>query len=154
MGHLKTRPNLSFHTSPQAFIHFVFGSSYLLWFTMPRYDVNRVRSAVWRWLRRCPEVIGPIGDNSGDEEFFTPPTSPLPTAEDEDAGTISGETNLVVAGDAQGLLLPAQTRRLRRRHVEVVRQLTAPCPIVPPRPHPPLKAYQLPIRVYRPSWAP
>lgn len=121
---------------------------------MPRYDVNRVRVAVWKWLRRCPEAIGPTGDSSGEEEFFTPPTSPLPCAEDEDAGTISASSNVVVAGDAGGLLSPAQARRLRRRHAEVVRQLTAPCPIVTPREYAPLKAYQRPIMVYRPSWAP
>lgn len=119
-------------------------------FTMAPFHMNRVRLAVWKWLCRCPDAIGPLGDSSGDEQFFTPPTSPLPYA--EVGGTISNPSTIAPPGDAQGILSPAQARRLRRRHVEVVRQLTTPPAVVRPRPHSPLKAYQRPVMVYRPNW--
>ena len=131
-----------------------FCSSYLLSLTMQRFDVKRVRAAVWKWLCRCPDAIGPFGDMSSDDEFFTPPTSPLPCAEDVDAARFSASSTLTPSGDAHRLLSPAQTRRLQRRHAAVVSQLTTPPPVVAPRPQPPLKAYQRPIMVYRPSWAP
>lgn len=121
---------------------------------MPRFHMNRVRAAVWRWLRRCPDAIGPIGDVSDDEEFFTPPTSPLPAANDQEGGIISASAIMLrEAGDAKHVLSPAQTRRLVRKHAEVVRQLTTPPPVVTPSPQAPLKAYQRPIMVYMPRWA-
>ena len=116
---------------------------------MAPFDVKRVRVAVWRWLCRCPDAIGPLGDSSGDEKFFTPPTTPLPCA--EVGGMSSAPSTTAPLVDAQLLLSPAQARRLRRRHVEVVRQLTTPPPVVTPRPHSPLKAYQRPVMVYKPN---
>ena len=118
--------------------------------SMAPFDVTRVSAAVWRWFCRCPEIIGPVYDTSSDEEFFTPPTSPQPCSIDirVPASTVSpthGSLNL---------LSPSQTHRLRRRHAEAVRQLTSPPPVVTPVPHGPLKAYQRPVKVYRPSWAP
>jgi hypothetical protein len=130
-----------------------FCSSYFLFLTMPRFDVNRVRAAVWKWLCRCPDAIGPLGDISSDDEFFTPPTSPVPTNINHDEGCNSA-TTIIAPGDAQRLLSPAQSQRLRRRHAEIVRQLTTPPPVVAPRPQSPLKAYQRPTMVYRPNWAP
>jgi hypothetical protein len=118
---------------------------------MGRVDVERVRVAVWKWLCRCPEAIGPVGAISDDDEFFTPPTSPLPSAAVHDGAHIS-PSSVVASGVAQPCLSPAQTHRLRRQHAEVVRQLTTPPPIVAPRPQSPLKAFQRPTMVYRPSW--
>ena len=89
------------------FIHLVFFSSCLFSLNMPRFHVNRVQAIVWKWLCRCPDVIGPIGDVSGDDEFVTPPTSLAPSAEDEDKGVISSSSIMVTAGDAQQLLSPA-----------------------------------------------
>ena len=128
----------------------------LLSLTMSRGQVDRVRAAVWKWLCRCPDAIGPVGDTSSDEEFFTPPTSPLLDSVDQHAGISARAASCIIApcGDAQRVLSPAQTRRLQRRHVGVVRQLTTPPPVVQPRPNSPLKAYQRPLTVYRPSWAP
>lgn len=130
-----------------------FCSSSLLSLTMSRFHVNRVRTTVWKWLCRCPDAIGPVGDVSSDEEFFTPPTSPVPCADDQDGGVISATSNMTPPGNAQGCLSPAQRRRLQRKHAEVVRQLTTPSPLVTPRPNEPLKAYQRPVMVYRPNWA-
>ena len=152
--HLKAPPAFHFHTSKHTtFSHLVYvpPTSFL---TMQRFDVKRVRAAIWKWLCRCPDAIGPFGDMSSDDEFFTPPTSPLPCAEDVDAARFSASSTLTPSGDAHRLLSPAQTRRLQRRHAAVVSQLTTPPPVVAPRPQPPLKAYQRPIMVYRPSWAP
>jgi hypothetical protein len=152
------------HSHVSAIYPHRFCSSSLLSLTMARFEVKRVRAAVWKWLCRCPDAIGPVGDTSSDDEFFTPPTSPVPTDEQRYEGSNSehGERNersisassIIAAGDAQRLLSPAQTRRLRRRHAEVVRQLTTPPPLVAPRPQSPLKAYQRPTMVYRPRWAP
>lgn len=113
--------------------------------------VTRVSTVVWRWFCRCPEVIGHVHETSNDEEFFTPPTSPPPSSE------IHGTTGSVTTFGSpthgvQRLLLPAQTERLRRRHARAVRQLTSPPPVVAPTPHGPIKAYQRPLKVYRPSW--
>ena len=141
------------HSHPSDIYPHGFCSSCLLPLTMPRFEVKRVRAAVWKWLCRCPEAIGPVGDISGDDEFFTPPTSPVPTDGQHDEGS-NYASSIIAPGDAQRLLSPAQTRRLRRRHAEVVRQLTTPPPVVAPRPQSPLKAFQRPIMVYRPSWAP
>jgi hypothetical protein len=91
----------------------------LLSLTMPRFHVNRIRAAVWKWLCKCPDVIGLVGDISSDEEFFTPPTNPLPGTGDQDVGGNLCIPSCIIApaGDAQWLLSPAQTRRLRRRHI-------------------------------------
>ena len=128
-------------------------SSVLLWLSflsMAPFDVTRVSAAVWRWFCRCPEIIGPVYDTSSDEEFFTPPTSPQPCSIE-----IRGPASTVSPTHGSlNLLSPSQTHRLRRRHAEAVRQLTSPPPVVTPVPHGPLKAYQRPIKVYRPSWAP
>ena len=123
---------------------------------MPRFDVNRVRAAVWKWLTRCPDAIGPVGEVSDDEVFFTPPTSPTPCTQGDGEAITTASTSTVtcLARDTQRLLSPAQTSRLRRRHAEVVRQLTTPDAVVSPRPHEPLKAFQRPVMVYRPTWAP
>lgn len=122
---------------------------------MARFDVNRVRAAVWKWLCRCPDAIGAVEDTSSDDEFFTPPTSPGAGAKDQHAEVTMGSPSAIISptGDAQRLLSPAQTRRLRRRHAEVVQQLTTPTAVVAPRPWAPLKAYQRPTMVYRPNWA-
>ena len=89
---------------------------------------------------------------SSDEEFYTPPTSPLRHAEDLSLAEVPGcsTPKLLV----HGALSPAQGARLRRRHAQAVQQLTTPPPPVTPSPHGPLLAYQRPIKVYRPSWAP
>ena len=108
---------------------------------MLRFDVNRVRATVWKWLCRCPDAIGPVGDIFGDDEFFTPPTSPMPTAGEHDVRS-NCASSIIAPGDAQRLLSPAETRRLRQRHAEVVRQLTTPPPVFAPRLQSPLKAYQ------------
>lgn len=125
--------------------------------SMARFDVARVGASVWKWLCRCPDVIGPVQDSSSDNEFFTPPTSPVRYAEEHRLDT-SPQTDSAWSSTACAtpkLLSPAQTARLRRRHAEVVRQLTAPPPIVTDAPpQVPLKAYQRPIKVYKPSWAP
>ena len=122
---------------------------------MARFDVIRVCTAVWKWLSRCPDAIGPVEDSSIDNEFFTPPTTPVRYAEEQHVLTDAGGPSAVVSppGHIPRLLSPAQTARLRRRHAEVVRQLTSPPPLVAPPPSEPLKAYQKPIKVYRPSWA-
>ena len=147
--HIKAAPGFVLDTSTRGDTHSAaFCSCCHPPLTMPPFDVKRVRSAVWKWLCRCPDVIGPTGDVSGEEEFFTPPTSPVL------GGNFVEPSIIAPAGDAQRLLSPAQTRRLRRRHAEVVRQLTTPPPAVTPRPHSPLKAYQRPVMVYRPNWAP
>ena len=49
---------------------------------------------------------------------------------------------------------PYTKHLLRRRHLQAVRQLTTPPPVVTPSPHGPLLAYQRPIMMYTPSWAP
>lgn len=118
--------------------------------------VTRVSAAVWKWFCRCPESIGPVDDTSEDEEFFTPPTTPPPGGQHQCvAATTGSPTTLVTPTHGAPILLsPAQTARLRRRHAEAVRQLTSPAPVVTPAPQGPLKAYQVPTRVYRPSWAP
>ena len=123
---------------------------------MPRFDVNRVRVAVWKWLCRCPDTIGPVGDISDDDVFFTPPTSPSPHTQDGGDWIVPTSTSAetLEACDAHRLMSPAQTRRLRRQHAEVVRQLTTPTALVNPRPQSPLKAFQRPVMVYRPAWAP
>ena len=118
-------------------------------FTMPPFHVARISTAVWKWLRRCPDVIGPVEDTSSDEEFYTPPTSPL-----RPAGEQSVQTVFMPQPRSEQALSPAQTARLRRRHAEAVRQLTTPTPNVAPSPQGPLLPYQRPIKVYRPSWAP
>lgn len=116
--------------------------------------VTRVSSAVWKWFCRCPDVIGPVHETSSDEEFFTPPTSPPPSSEVPTThGTMVSTTTLCSpAQGVQRLLSPVHTERLRRRHAEAVRHLTTPPPVVAPTPHGPLKAYQRPVKVYRPSW--
>jgi hypothetical protein len=117
--------------------------------------VKRVSTAVWRWFCRCPEIIGPVYDTSSEEEFFTPPTSPPASSVHHSADVTRGSPTTLSSPKhgAQRLLSPSQARRLRRRHGEVVRQLTTPPPIVAPTPQGPLKAYQRPVMVYRPSWA-
>jgi hypothetical protein len=99
-------------------------------------DVKRVRAAVWRWLCKCPEAIGPLEDSSSDNDFFTPPTTPLHDAEEPRVATIPQRPSTLISppSGAERLLSPAQTARLRRRHAEVVRQLTTPPPVVEPPP--------------------
>ena len=155
-GHLRAQPDFHLVISTQTpHLSPFFSSCCLLSLAMPRFHMNRVRVAVWKWLCRCPDAIGPVGDISDDEVFFTPPTCLSPCTQDGGAGIIaaSSESVTTLAGDAPRLLSPAQTRRLQRRHAEVVRQLTAPPPVVSPRPHSPLKAFQRPVMVYRPAWA-
>ena len=120
---------------------------------MPTPRVRRVSAAVWKWFCRCPETIGPVYNSGSDEEFFTPPTTP---SQLHCESVIPGSPTTLVTPThgLPKLLSPSQTRRLRRRHAEVVRQLTASPPVVTPSPHGPLKAYQRPVKVYRPSWAP
>lgn len=156
VGHIRARPGFHFDTCTHLHLSAVFSSNCLLSLTMPRFDVIRVRAAVWKWLCRCPEAVGPVGDTSDDDVFFTPPTSPSPRTQDQHAAITSASPASITTppADAQRLLSPAQQRRLRRRHEEVVRQLTAAPPVVTPRPHSPLKAFQRPVMVYRPSWAP
>ena len=115
--------------------------------------LRQVSAAVWKWFCRCPDTIGPISDSSSDEEFFTPPTTP---SQQQCVSSIEGRPTALVSPTHgfPNMLSPSQTRRLRRRHAEAVRQLTTPPPVVTPSPHGPLKAYQRPIKVYRPSWAP
>lgn len=122
--------------------------------SMASLHMTRVSAAVWRWFSRCPDVIGPVYDTSSDEEFFTPPTSPPPP---EACGPVTTKSPALCITQIHGggnLLSPSQSARLRRRHAEAVRHLTAPPPVVTPVPHGPLKAYQRPVKVYRPSWAP
>ena len=128
--------------------------TWIFFAAMPSLHVTRVSAAVWKWFCRCPETIGPLHDTSSDEEFFTPPTSPPPASQQQCvAVTVASATTSSTHGVPK-MLSPSQTVRLRRRHAEAVRQLTTPAPVVPPSPHGPLKAYQRPLRVYRPSWAP
>jgi hypothetical protein len=120
-------------------------------------DVLRVSAAVWKWLCRCPDAVGAVEDSSSDNEFFTPPTTPERCFEDQlESNNPHSPSALVSIGQkVPRLLSPAQTARLRRRHTEVVWQLTTPPPVVrPPPSNAPLKAYQIPIKVFRPSWAP
>jgi hypothetical protein len=123
---------------------------------MARFDVARVGASVWKWLCRCPDAIGPVEESSSEDEFFTPPTTPGRYAEQYhvDSSKRSESALTATAGGVPRLLSPAQTARLQRRHAEVVRQLVTPPPIVTPPPQAPLKAYQRPIKVYRPTWAP
>ena len=123
---------------------------------MARFDVVRVSTAVWKWLSRCHDAIGPAEDSSSDNDFFTAPSTPVRCAEDQRVANIPGSPSAIIspASYVQRLLSPAQTTRLRRQHAEVVRQLTTPSPVVTPPPPAPLKAYQRPLKVYRPSWAP
>ena len=118
--------------------------------------VRRVSAAVWKWFCRCPEAIGPGYETSSDEEFFTPPTTPPRVSQQQcvAAEARSPTTEAFPTHGVPKLLSPTQTGRLRRRHAEVVRQLTTPPLVVAPSPHGPLKAYQRPVKVYRPSWAP
>lgn len=104
--------------------------------SMARFDVARVSAAVWKWLCRCPDVIGPDEDSSSDNDFFTPPETPLRYVEDQHVANIPGSGSAVIsqASDVQRLLSPAQTTQLGRRHAAVVRQLTTPPPVVAP-PH-------------------
>ena len=78
-----------------------------------------------------------------------PPTSPLRDTEERAVVPVFMPQPL-----REQTLSPAQSARLRRRHAEAVRQLTTPTPVVAPSPQGPLKPYQIPIKVYRPSWAP
>lgn len=129
-----------------------FASNYFIPYTMAPLHVARIRDAVWKWFCRCPDVIGPVHDMSSDDEFYTPPTTPSRLADDQSAAEVptSSTPKLIV----HGALSPAQGARLRRRHAQAVQQLTTPPPAVTPSPHGPLLAYQRPIKVYRPSWAP
>jgi hypothetical protein len=129
--------------------HFLHSLLSLIPFTMPPFHVAHISTAVWKWLRRCPDVIGPVQDTSSDEEFYTPPTSPLRPAQEN-----ANETVFMPQPLREQTLSPAQSARLRRRHAEAVRQLTTPTPKVAPPPQGPLLPYQRPIKVYRPSWAP
>jgi hypothetical protein len=117
--------------------------------------VKRVSTAVWRWFCRCPEIIGPVYDTSSEEEFFTPPTSPPPSSVHQSADATKGSSSTLTSPNhgVQRLLSPSQAGRLRWRHGEAVRQLTTPPPTVTPTPQGPLKAYQVPVMVYRPTWA-
>lgn len=122
---------------------------------MARFDILRVRATVWKWLCRCPDAIRPEEYTSSKNEFFTPPSSPVQCVQEQHVGDTPDSVSAVIspASDVPRLLSPAQTARLRRRHAEVVRQLTTPPPVVTPPPPAPLKAYQRPIKVYRPNWA-
>lgn len=124
--------------------------------SMASFHVTRVSAAVWKWFCRCPEIIAPVYDTSSDEEFFTPPTSPLPCSQHERVAVTTGSPTAYICPThgVQNLLSPSQALRLRQRHAEAVRQLTSPPPVVKPAPQAPLKAYQRPVKVYRPSWAP
>ena len=124
--------------------------------SMARFDVTRISASVWKWLCRCPDAFGPLEDSSSDDEFFTPPTTPVCYGDQQRVPT-SPQSPSALTSTAHAvprLLSPAQSARLQRRHAEAVRQLTTPPPIVMPPPPSPLKAYQRPIKVYRPSWAP
>ena len=126
-------------------------------FTLPMAPLHiaRISAAVWRWFCRCPDAIGPVHDMSSDEEFYTPPTTPLRLAEEPPTASVPASTTDFMSHKLQVHgLSPAQSARLRRRHAEAVRQLTTPPPPVAPSPHGPLLAYQRPVKVYRPSWAP
>ena len=126
-------------------------------FSMSPFDVIRISAAVWKWFCRCPDAIGPVEDSSSDNEFFTPPTTLGRCGEDQHVSNNPDSPSAIIsiACDVPRLLSPAQTARLRRRHAEVVRQLTTPPPVVrAPPSNAPLKAYQEPFKVFRPSWAP
>ena len=124
--------------------------------SMASLHVTRVSTAVWKWFCRCPDIIGPVYDTSSDEEFFTPPTSPPPSSEQERVAVTTESPTAYISPThgVQNLLSPSQALRLRRRHAAAVRQLTSPPPVVKPAPQAPLKAYQRPVKVFRPSWAP
>jgi hypothetical protein len=120
--------------------------------------VARISASVWKWFCRCPDTIGPVHDISSDDEFHTLPTSPsrLGDAEEQaprhvpSSSAVSMPHRLVV----EAPLSPAQSARLRRRHAQAVLQLTTPPPVVAPKPQGKLLRYQIPIKVFRPSWAP
>jgi hypothetical protein len=127
-------------------------------FTLPMapLHVARISAAIWKWFCRCPDAIGPEHDISSDEEFYTPPTSPPRVADDHPTANVpaSAADSMLQKLHVPSPLSPAQSARLRRRHAQAVRQLITPPPAVTPTPHGPLLAYQRPVKVYRPSWAP
>ena len=54
--------------------------------------VARISAAVWKWFCRCPDAIGPEHDISSDEEFYTPPTSPLRVADEQPTPSVPAST--------------------------------------------------------------
>ena len=110
---------------------------YLFSLSMAPLHVTWVSAAVWKWFCRCSNAIGPVYETSSDEEFFTPPTTPLPCDKEQRVAVISGSPTALISPThtVQRLLSPSQMVQLRRRHAEAVRQLTTPPPVVTPSPH-------------------
>ena len=127
-------------------------------FTLPMepLHVARISATIWKWFCRCPDGIGPEHDISSDEEFYTPPTTLSRVADEQPTTNFPASTadSMFQKLQLPGPLSPAQRSRLRRRHAQAVRQLITPPPAVTPAPHGPQLAYQRPVKVYRPSWAP
>lgn len=49
----------------------------LLTLSMAPLHPRRVSIAMWKWLCRCPDAIGPFHDSSSDENFFTTTMTPV-----------------------------------------------------------------------------
>lgn len=64
--------------------------------TMAYFHIVRVSAAVWKRFCRCLDAIGPIHDMSSDEEFYTPPTTPLHGAEEQPMATISASASILM----------------------------------------------------------
>jgi hypothetical protein len=117
--------------------------------------IARASAVVWKWFCRFPDAIGLVYDIFSDEDFYTYPTTPLRDAEEHHGLNMSACTSILKCQTltVHGSLSRSQNTRLRRRHLQVVRQLTTPPLVITPSPHSLLLAYQRPIRVYRPGWA-
>ena len=73
-----------------------------------------------------------------------PPTTPLRDAEEYHIANMYAFISILMSYTLamHGSLSLAQTTRLMRRHLQFVRQLTTPLPVVTPSPHSPLLAYR------------
>ena len=112
--------------------------------TMVFFHVAHVSAPICKWICKCPDAIGPIHDMPSDEEFYTPPPTPLCVVKKQHVATIFAFAPILMPKTlaVHRPLSPAQSARLMRRHAHAVQQLTTPPPIVMPPPPGPLKAYQ------------
>lgn len=77
---------------------------YLLSYTMAPLNVACVSAAVWKWFCGFFYAIGPVHDISSDEEFYTPPTTPLRVAKEQlSANVLASSTTLTPHIEGMGV---------------------------------------------------
>jgi hypothetical protein len=85
----------------------------LISLTMTPFHIIPVSAVVWKWFCRCPYAIGPVHDISSDEDFYTPPTTPLHDVEEHHGANMYAYTSTFICQSlsVHGSLSPAQSIR-------------------------------------------